>query len=708
MSERLFSAEWHRVGGQAFALRTHAQVARLANRGEVEYVVQNSLDGQHFRLSEAAYEVIGRLDGRQTLDEVWREALDRLGEWVPTQHELIGLISQLYRAGLIRTAGAPNLEQQRQGEVKQVRRQWLAKLKSPLGIKIPLVDPNQFLNKTQWVGRFLYGPVGFAVFAILIFVGATLALMNGQAIGQSVSDQLLGVQNLLWLAILYPLVKGIHELGHAYAVKRWGGEVHEIGVMLLVFFPVPYVDASASALFPNKGHRMMVGAAGILMELGLAALATLVWVAAEPGLVQALAYYVMILCGISTLVFNGNPLLKFDAYYVLSDWWEEPNLASKSNQQLAYLIKRHVLRLDQAAGLARTLWQNIRLVAYSAASYSYRTLITFVIAIYVATEFYVVGIVLAAMSVFFGVIKPLGTLLVAPVKDPDLKSAPGRTTWAYLLATGALVVAFLLWPAPRSLTVDALAVPASSVEVRAPLSGLIRTLPQEGDKIELGRVLVEIDPTEVVERLEQVDVQVEKAAMDLALAQGDTQAQRESQRILGLIMERQQTLQRQVDQRFVRAAHSGRYLSPMPIVRVGEFVQRGQSLGQVVDPDQLQVEAWVPESAAPQLFEVQSARALSLPRSIEMEVDIIGQSPQSTRVIDQPLMTIDGGGAIAVQSDGSGQPVAAEAYLKVRLHAHTQLLPYERLSIRFQLPHEPMAYRAYRALRRNFLSWFGR
>ena len=118
--------------------------------------------------------------------------------------------------------------------------------------------------------------------------------------------------NLLSLWLLYPLVKGLHELGHGFATRHWGGEVHEMGVMLLVFTPVPYVDASASSAFPSRNQRMVVAAAGIMVELLLTGVALLLWSYSDPGLLRDLCFNVLVIGGVSTLLFNGNPLLRFD------------------------------------------------------------------------------------------------------------------------------------------------------------------------------------------------------------------------------------------------------------------------------------------------------------------------------------------------------------------------------------------------------------
>lgn len=139
-----------------------------------------------------------------------------------------------------------------------------------------------------------------------------LAGIHWPALTENVLDNVFATQNVVILALTYPIVKLIHELGHGFIAKAHGGEVHELGVMFLVFFPVPYVDASSSTAFRSKYSRAGVAAAGILVEVLLAALAMYVWHVVEPGIVRAVAFNVMMICGFSTIVFNANPLLRFD------------------------------------------------------------------------------------------------------------------------------------------------------------------------------------------------------------------------------------------------------------------------------------------------------------------------------------------------------------------------------------------------------------
>lgn len=705
MSESLFSSDWHLVSDRRFVLRSNAQIARQANRDEVEYIVQNRFDGQHFRMSAAAYDIVGRFDGSQTVDQIWRSALERLGDWVPTQKEVLDLLSQLYKAGLVRSDEYPNLEVQREQEKKRSRQLLKSKLKSPLGIKVPLWDPNRFLDRTAWVARVFYSRLGAMLFLGLLAIGTLIGLVQFEAFGRQTSDQLLTAQNLLLMAAVYPVVKGIHEMGHAYAVKRWGGEVHEMGVMMLVFFPVPYVDASSSGMFRSKYPRMVVGAAGILVELGLACIAMIIWAAAEPGLLQALAYNVVILCGLSTLLFNGNPLLRFDAYYVLADHWEEPNLGKKANSQLGYFLKKYLLAIPRASGLRRTPAQNIRLILYSIASFIYRFGVMLVIAVYVATEFGFLGAVLAVMSITFGFLMPLKKVLMSPVQDPEIKPYATRAWWAFLVFVAGLAYLLVGWKAPQTLTVEAIAVPQPSASVRANSTGWVEQVLPAGP-VDGGALLVQIEPREQQAQYRRIQVELERADLNLSLAVGDPLATRQAELTQTLLTERAMALKERIDQAPVVAHTHGVWVPVGDELRPGLQVARGQELGWVVQPADMQIEGLISESAAARLTQARSVEVRRLDSMRAIPARLVAQAPRGSKRIDQPLLTVNGGGQIATAPNDAGDELAAQAYVRIWLEAQADWRAFERVQIQFQLPEEPLAFRAYRTLRRNFLSWF--
>ena len=258
----------------------------------------------------------------------------QFGDDAPTQDEALQLLGLLHGAGYLRGNLPPDtaalFERLHEEERREARSQ-----RNPVSFRVPLLDPDAFLERwLPWVQP-IFTRAGALLTALAIAAAALVALQHTPEL-LAASDSLLEPESVLALWFSYPVVKVVHELGHAFAVKRWGGSVHEIGVMFLVFLPVPYVDASASAVFPEKHRRMVVSAAGIAVELIMASVALFVWLVVEPGFVRHLAYAVMLVGGVSTLLFNGNPLLRFDGYYVLADAIEIPNLATRGRALVGF------------------------------------------------------------------------------------------------------------------------------------------------------------------------------------------------------------------------------------------------------------------------------------------------------------------------------------------------------------------------------------
>src|SRR5690606_4557892 len=183
--------------------------------------------------------------------------------------------------------------------------------------------------------------------------------------------------------------------------------VHEMGVMLLVMMPAPYVDASSATSFSGKWRRIVVSGAGIMVGFGLAAAAMILWTQMEPGLARAAAFNVMLIGSISTLLFNGNPLLRYDAFYILSDWIEIPNLASRANRYVLYLIQHYLLGIESAENPVTAPGEARWFLFYAVASWIYRMFLTFAIALLVATKLFWVGTALAIFFLFSSLILPL-------------------------------------------------------------------------------------------------------------------------------------------------------------------------------------------------------------------------------------------------------------------------------------------------------------
>ncbi|WP_235936022.1 M50 family metallopeptidase [Devosia aurantiaca] len=234
-----------------------------------------------------------------------------------------------------------------------VRRNLLSRVRNPLALRLPLFDPDKFLTATMPFVRPLFTVWAFLGWLALVGTGIFLAVLHWAELTDAGSEQLFSLQNIVFIAAIYPLIKALHEAGHAYATKAFGGAVHEVGIMMLILIPAPYVDATSATAFREKWKRVVVSGAGIMVEFSLAAVAMIFWVNAEPGFARAAAFNIMLIGGVSTLLFNGNPLLRFDAYYIMADLIEVPNLGARANKYFWYLVQRYFLGYETAENPAQ-------------------------------------------------------------------------------------------------------------------------------------------------------------------------------------------------------------------------------------------------------------------------------------------------------------------------------------------------------------------
>jgi putative peptide zinc metalloprotease protein len=422
MARSLFSPSWYRVADLKLRLRSHAQIHRQQFRGEVWYVLQDHQTGRFHRLSPSSNLFVSLMDGKRSLGEIWDLVGRRAGDDPPTQDEAIQLLAQLHGSDLLQGAMPPDFQELGERSAKQARSEVINKLRNPMSLRLPLFDPNAFLDATMPLVRPLFTIYGFLAWLALVVTG-----------------RLLSASNIAMIVLIYPLVKTIHEAGHAYATKAFGGVVHEVGIMLLVLMPAPYVDATASTGFREKWRRMLVSGAGIMVEFALAAIAMIFWANAEPGLARAVAFNVMLIGGVSTIFFNGNPLLRFDAYYILADLIEIPNLGNRANKYFWYLVQRYLLGVDNVENPASARGERKWLFGYAVLAFLYRVVLSLTIAMLVASKLFFIGVLLALLTLFNTFIQPLFKGAKYLLTSPKLDSRRGRA----LAVTGALTAAVL-------------------------------------------------------------------------------------------------------------------------------------------------------------------------------------------------------------------------------------------------------------------------
>jgi len=710
--DSLFSESWYRVADLKPRLRSHAQIHRHTYRKRDWYVLEDHSTGSFHRFSVEAYHIIGLMDGKLTLDRIWEAACDSLGDNMPTQEEVIRLLSQLHQADVLQTDIPPDIADLYQRHTRERRSRIFGQLLAPFSIRFPIFDPERFLSKTHFLVRPLFGWIGFLIWSTVVISALILMGVHWEQLTTNIADQVLATENLFLLWLAYPLIKTIHEFGHAYAVKQWGGEVHEMGIMLLVFVPIPYVDASSSSAFQEKYRRMLVGGAGIMTEAFLAAIAMWVWVNVEPGAIHALAFNVMIVAGVSTILFNGNPLLRFDAYYILSDYLEIPNLGSRANRYLGYLCQRYLFRIAEAQNPVSAHGEAPWLAFYGFAAFAYRMFIMVRIVMFVAGKFFLIGIGLAIWGVFSMLVMPLYKGVKFVFTDPAMKRKQRRVlsiagSFAALIMLFAIVI-----PLPSFTVAEGVLWAPENSQIYAITDGFVKRLAASpGQSVQRGDILLICENLELEAEVEVLDAQLREYEFRHRLSV--TRSRTEAEILLEEIGRIRGELERKKEERkdlSIRSTRKGVFLIPNAEDLPARYVRRGTPLGYVVDFSKVTARVVVPQRSIDRVrLETRRVKA-RLAESIneEFPATIKRELPAASRDLPSMALSLEGGGSLALDPREREKLKAFEQlfHLEVIISGSNLNTIGERVFVRFEHDPEPIGYRLYRNIRRTLLRRF--
>lgn len=713
MRHSLFSPSWYRVAGLKPRLRSHVDIHRHVYRGELWYVLQDHASGQFQRFTPAAYFLIGLMDGDRTVDEIWAAGKERLGEEGPTQEEMITLLSQLHAADVLQTDVPPDIFELSRRLEKKGKRKWLQKIRNPMAMSFSLFDPERFLIKLNpWV-KVLFSWTAGAAWLAVVVVGMVLAAMHWPELTEDISDRILAPRNLVVMWFLFPFLKAFHELGHMFAVKKLGGEVHDVGIMLLVLTPIPYVDASSSLAFRSKWERALVGAAGLIVELFIASIALIVWVNAEPGVFRGFLYNIIIIAGVSSVFFNGNPLLRYDAYYILGDLLEIPNLGTRSTQYMGFLAQRYLFNIKEAEQPISTVGERRWFVAYGISSFLYRILIYVAIIQFIAGKFFIIGVLLALWALASMVVYPLVRALRFLFTSPKLGHQRSRAFAVSLVLVAGVLGLVLLLPVPLSTRAEGVLWLPDEAIVRAGTEGFVQVLKvSPGSRVKAGDELITCtDPLLLLNikvfeaQLRELNVEYDtKEQTDLVQAQIIADEIKEVTSRLNDALSRLGMLS-------VKSQSEGVFLVPLAQDLPGRFVKRGEVLGYVMRKFRATARVAVMQSDVDLVRQKTRGVQVRLPESVldEMPARLLREVPAATEQLPASVLGDVGGGRIAVDPrDTKGMTAFQKIFLfDIELPASFSPLNVgSRVYVRIDHGWEPLAWRWYRAVRNVLLRRF--
>ena len=363
-------------------LRGDLSITPQKYEGRTYFVVKDPVSLRYYRFKEQEHYLLGFMDGSHTLDEAQKEYERRFRPERLTLEDLESFAQQLLNAGLVQNESPQAGKQLLDRRKKRKRSQFMQAITNILYVKIPVYDPDILLGKMMRYCAFIFS-IAFFLLSIGVMLAAVLLVTTHFDTFRSKLPsyhEFFSFKTVVYLWVALGAVKVIHEFGHGLSCKHFGGEVHEMGFLFLVFSPCLYCNVSDSWVLPSKWKRIVISAAGIYVELIIAALATFVWwnTPTQP-FVNNMALSLMVVCSVSTVVFNANPLMRYDGYYVLADWIEIPNLRERANKFLKNLFLEHCLGVEVQAEPYMALWRRWLFVLYAVVSYVYRWVITFVI-----------------------------------------------------------------------------------------------------------------------------------------------------------------------------------------------------------------------------------------------------------------------------------------------------------------------------------------
>ncbi len=483
----------------ALRLRPDLEAVRVEMAGAPTWIVKDPVTLEHFQFSAEEYTLVERLRQPVSIAQLQRAYERQAPAESTTPQAIWQFLSRLHTSGLlVSDAAGQDRELLKRARQERLRGFGLACLQL-LAIRFRGVDPDRFLTAVAQHGRWLCSRAVQAVAALVVLFAAYLLVGHARELAARLPElsALVDVRNLPWLMLVLALVKVLHELGHALACKRLGGEVHELGFMLLAFTPCLYCDVSDAWRLPSKWHRILISAAGMLVELVLASLAVIVWWYAQPGIVQLVALNVIVVCTVSTLVVNGNPLLRYDGYYILSDLVETPNLWQRSRDVLrnvaAGWFSKHPEPEDRLLPTRGRAW----LAAYAVASKLYLTLVVVAIVWGLARALYPWHLEALAYGVGITVLGGLaaGPVVAAvrlarnPLRRGELRT--GRAAVALAVAAAA-VVGVLALPVNYYVRAPLVLMPAGAARVYATTGGTLTTALPVGTRVAAGQTVAQL------------------------------------------------------------------------------------------------------------------------------------------------------------------------------------------------------------------------
>ena len=693
--------------------RGDLEISTTRFQGETSWIVKDPIALKYFRLREAEHMILALLDGRHSYDDIRRALVQKFPNKKFEVRDIQNLAESFHTNGLLlsNSAGqAKPLTRRRRKEQTQKITQFASSIVS---IKFPGFDPEPLLAwlypKVHWL---------FSKTATILFLGIIVSalLLVGSNLNEFQTklptfQQFFGFKNLVYLGFVLVFTKSIHELGHGLVCKHFNGECHEMGFMLMVLTPAMFCDTSDSWILPNKWHRIAIGAAGMWVEVVMAALATFIWWYTHPGWLHYFALNIMFLCSVATIVFNINPLLRYDGYYMLSDFLEIPNLSQKATLSLTDRLRVWCLGMEPVSPRRLPRQNRTAFAIYAISSFVYRWFVLGMIFWFITRVFEPYGLqVLGYLAVGIAI---TGSVLMPIYKAIQFFLYPGRmrdvNKWRLAISSiivGIGIGVFFLVPFPHHVRTPFVVRPASAETIFVRWPGTLREIGKNpGDQVAAGDTIARLGNPDLEIKLEELrsDLSQQSALLEayrvqdsdpLRMARLAGEAKANIARLKKQIEDREKQLQH-LDLKATRngflipppnrvsitnaeptlASWSGTPLEPK---NISAKLERETLVCYVGDPQQMRAMLCVPQSEIKLMKADQPVRCtFNSFRGTSVAGEVVMVSSRPVEDLPRELSTTNGGIVSAKpQPDGTESPLLTHFEVAVQLEDHEMsLLP---------------------------------
>ena len=576
--------------------RPDLKIIRQVQRGEVSFIVKDPVALKYYRFGTLEVSLFKYLDGLRDSAEVARALSAETGIALDCSM-VASFVEELKKKDLIERSGTEKslLLLERLRKQRKLKAETGAEGRDTLYMRFPFFDPDNLYNKIIKRIGFLWSRPFFIFCVILFSLAATIIISNWDTVSAGLANlytfQDKGLRDVLMFIFVLFTVIVLHENGHGLTCKRYGGEVHEIGFMLIYFMPAFYANVTDTWTFESKAAKLWVTFAGAFVELIICSIATFIWFFSTPGyFTHDLAFTFMITAGLSSILINMNPLIRLDGYFALVDYLEIPKLGDDSVKYLGLLVRKYIFRVPVEIPKYDRRLKLIFLV-YGVLSFLYRI--------------FILTLTLLFFNRQLGRLFPELAVFIFPLLAYRLLRKKLRATWKHVhnlyldkkellmkpkwLATASVTTAavlglFLFLPLSHSHTATFVIEPADQVPVRAETEGFIGSvLVHEGDLVRRGALLAVMRNVDLEQKRDSLKARISVLERNMLIqrAQGDTAQAMESRRQQTQLGETLAETESRLSNLNLTAPVDGVVLTPRVEDKAGMMLREGDELCQI-------------------------------------------------------------------------------------------------------------------------------